>query len=87
MMGVHIGTHHFPTFIQMKVVLDYVLTEEWQQGKGMYPVFVRETSERTRVKPVSINNFLIYLEKLCQEGKADCMTEVGRKSLRYYRRK
>lgn len=86
-MGVHIGTHHFSTFIQMKVVLDHVLTGEWQQGKSMYPVFVQQTSERTKVKPVSINNFLIYLEKLCQEGSAESMADVGRKSLRYYRKK
>jgi hypothetical protein len=87
MMGVHIGTHHFPTFIQMKVVLDHVLTEEWQQARVMYPIFVQQTNERTRVKPVSINNFLIYLEKLCQEGSAESMEECKKKSLRYYRRK
>jgi|WetSurSiteA1Bulk_404760.scaffolds.fasta_scaffold484001_1 hypothetical protein len=86
MMGVHIGTHHFSTFIQMKVVLDHVLTEEWQQGKGMYPMFVYQTSERTRVKPVSINNFLIYLEKLCNEGKAECFPKDGSKSMKKYRR-
>lgn len=87
MMSVHIGAHHFITYVQMQVVLNHVLTKEWQQGKLMYPIFVKQTKERTRIKPVSINNFLIYLEKLCQEGSAEAMDEACKKSTRYYRRK
>ena len=70
-MGVDIGNHHLSTFIQMKVITDHVLKDEWQSAKEMYPVFEREMLTRTKVKPVLSHNFLVHLRKLCEEGRAE----------------
>jgi len=72
-MGIDLGVHHLSTFIQMNLIVDHVLTDEWQSTKEMYPIFVRELTARSKIKPVLRHNFSIQLKKLCKEGKAECM--------------
>lgn len=94
-MGLILNGHHLKTIIKLKIIYEYVLTEEWQNVRTMYPIFTREMETRTKVEPVFGHNFVVSLNKLCDEGKAEVMSvqEYTRKGCvivkptNYYRRK
>jgi hypothetical protein len=69
-MGISLGKHHLTTAIQMKVIEDFVLTDEYKSARELYPIFAKEVRDRTSIEPVLGHNFLIHLRKLCDEGRA-----------------
>ena len=72
-MGLNLGRHHLVTAVQMKVIVDHVLTDEWQTARELYPKFTKEMEQRTNIEPVLGHNFLVHLRKLCEEGKVESM--------------
>jgi hypothetical protein len=74
--------HHLTTVIQLKVIEEHVLTEEWQTARQLFPIFERELKARTRVEPVRSHNFRVHLKKLVAEGRAEQLEPklIGKKS-------
>lgn len=72
-MVLKLDGHHLTTVIQMKVIQEHVLTDEWQSARQMFPIFEEAVRTRTKVEPVRSHNFRVHLKKLVSEGKASCM--------------
>jgi hypothetical protein len=72
-MKIDVSKHHLPTSITFNIITAYVLTEEWQSAKQMYPTYTKQMVIRTHITPVISHNFLVILRKLCDEGKAESM--------------
>jgi hypothetical protein len=78
---------HLVTCIQLKIIYKYVLTENYQKIREMYPIFTKACEEHSNVRPVLGHNFYKKLRQLCEEGYAESRevmeyTRDGRESVK-----
>lgn len=70
-MGLKIGNRHLTTLITMKVIREFVLTDEYQTTKILHQCYIEKMKEHTHLNPVLIHNFLNTMHKLCEEGDVE----------------
>lgn len=70
-MGTALRGRHLQTIIQMKVIYEYVLNEEFHTAREMYPSFVEAIEKHTKLEPVLGHNFIKVLDDLVNDGKAE----------------
>lgn len=73
-MGIDLGNHHLDTFVRLKVITDFVVTDEWQGASVLYETFLKELKERTNIEPIQKHNFRVQLRILSESGKIESKT-------------
>jgi len=68
--------HHLTTAVMMKIIQNYVVTDDWQTARQLYPTFTKEVEARTNIQPVLGGNFLVQLAKLVKEGRIEVKDSV-----------